>query len=109
MLKYLQTNIFPCFLLLLARCSSDGFVGIPDYDEASEEIAEFVGAPDDAEFVDDCECGVSGVDGDEGEYGNRIIGGQEAIPHAYPWIVRIVRGCAPGEWILVTSSLHVCT
>ena len=123
MLKYLQTNIFPYFLLLLARCSSDGFVGLPEYDEAAEEVAEFEGIPDNneaaeelAEFEDipkydeaaeelaphvgDCECGVSGVSVG-GDYSNRIIGGHEATPHKFPWIVRIIRGCAKGEWIIV--------
>merc|ERR1719481_2271933 len=39
---------------------------------------------------DDCTCGVS----QRRETGNRISGGREAIPHEFPWMVRITGGCA---------------
>jgi len=39
---------------------------------------------------DDCTCGVS----QKTEFGNRISGGREAIPHEFPWMVRITGGCA---------------
>ena len=36
-----------------------------------------------------------------GDYDNKIIGGDEAVPNAFPWIVRIIGGCAKGEQIWV--------
>ena len=63
----------------------------------------------------ECECGRANVqeDGNDGQYAeqggsddyggsdfdNKIIGGDEAVPNEFPWIVRIVRGCAEGEQI----------
>ena len=29
---------------------------------------------------------------------NRIMGGQESKPHEFPWIVRIIGGCAYGRF-----------
>ena len=67
----------------------------------------------------ECECGRGNVqeDGNDGQsaeqsgsddYGgadndfdNKIIGGDEAVPNAFPWIVRIIGGCAKGEQIWV--------
>jgi hypothetical protein len=33
---------------------------------------------------------------DDYETGNRISGGHEALPNAFPWIVRIAQGCVGG-------------
>jgi len=38
-----------------------------------------------------CSCGIS-----KKVTRNRIIGGREAVPHEFPWIVRITGGCAGG-------------
>ena len=44
----------------------------------------------------DCACGLYN--------GMEISGGEEAVPHNYPWVVRIVGGCAEG--IRKTSELQ---
>ena len=34
-----------------------------------------------------------------------VIGGLEAIPHEFPWLVRIVGGCARGE--IINTKHHL--
>ena len=47
----------------------------------------------------DCACGFQDADGI-----NRISGGEEALPKEFPWVVRIVGGCAGGEFFFMFSK-----
>ena len=47
----------------------------------------------------DCACGFQDADGI-----NRISGGEEARPKEFPWVVRIVGGCAEGEFFVMFSK-----
>ena len=53
----------------------------------------------------DCSCGVSHHDDILSGGGERIIGGSEATPHMFPWIVRLEGGCAGDVQIL---HLMIC-
>ena len=39
---------------------------------------------------EDCQCG-------QNYLGSEISGGTEAVPHEFPWMVRIIGGCKGGE------------
>ena len=41
-----------------------------------------------------CECGKT----EKVNYGDYIIGGEEAKPHQFPWVVGITGGCAKSQF-----------
>jgi len=51
-------------------------------------------------FLRTCSCGKAPKTG-----ANRVIGGTEARPHEFPWMVRIVGGCAMGE--IINTKHHL--
>ena len=46
------------------------------------------------------------VEGTDFEVKKRIIGGLPTHPHEFPWIVRIIGGCAAGKKIYMTENLN---
>ena len=46
---------------------------------------------------DDCHCGLKTKMIPEKEGGNRISGGHIVTPNKFPWVVRIVGGCAASK------------
>ena len=49
------------------------------------------------EKIDGCACGYNDIFGE-------ISGGTEAVSNEFPWMVRIVGGCAGGLWACLHSS-----
>lgn len=55
-----------------------------------------------------CKCGVSKyhdqIVGRRQHAGERIIGGYESPPNAFPWMVRLEKGCASNIWLMMKCN-----
>ena len=81
---------------MIAECLILSLYFINETSAANPDKKQFSGVV----RLGDCSCGVSHHDDILSGGGERIIGGSEATPHMFPWIVRLEGGCAGDVQIL---------